>query len=243
MSGATDGLAFELPGGGRALFTERRHGNMSPSGDDTSSQMDASVGGEGSWDGAQARERLGEQIGLAHLIRGYQEHGTRVQRVRTLPREEPPDAEGPRADGQATALRGVGAMVLAADCLPVALGCSGAVAMIHAGWRGLAAGVLEQGVLAVRELSGEEPIVAVVGPGAGVCCYEVGPELHDAFADAHSRDRHLDLRAIAHERLLAAGVRQVRDLDACTICDTRFFSHRREGANAGRQAGVAWLSS
>ncbi len=72
-----------------------------------------------------------------------------------LPHEELADAEWPRADGQATALARVGAMVLTADCLPVALGCNGAVAMVHAGWRGLAAGVLEQGVLALRELGGE----------------------------------------------------------------------------------------
>jgi len=56
-----------------------------------------------------------------------------------------------------------------------------------------------------------------------------------------SGDEH-DLRAIAHERLLAAGVAEVRDVAACTICDERFFSHRREGVRAGRQAGVAWLS-
>jgi hypothetical protein len=133
-------------------------------------------------------------------------------------------------------------MVLAADCLPVALGCTGAVAMVHAGWRGLAAGVLEQGVLALRELAGTEPIVAIVGPGAGVCCYEVGVEVYRAFGDADRAGPHIDLRAIAHERLAAAGVGHVRDVRACTICDERFFSHRREGAGAGRQAGVAWLS-
>ncbi|HKH79025.1 MAG TPA: polyphenol oxidase family protein, partial [Solirubrobacteraceae bacterium] len=169
-------------------------------------------------------------------------------------------------DGQATALAGVGAMVLAADCLPVALGCDGAVAMLHAGWRGLAAGVLEAGVLALRELAGasisdddaspqgEQSIDAIVGPGAGVCCYEVGAEVHEAFKAAGQRHvppgtpgtdggaRNIDLRAIAHQRLLAAGVERVRDVDVCTICDERFFSHRREGARAGRQAGVAWLS-
>lgn len=224
-------LAFELPGGGRALFTERRHGNMS------------SVAGERSQEAAQARERLREQIGVAHLLRGYQEHGTHVRRVRAMPSEEQPDAARPRADGQATTVPGVGTMVLAADCLPVALGCSGAAAMIHAGWRGLAAGVLEKGVLALRELGEGAEIVAVLGPGAGVCCYEVGPEVHDAFGGARRADRHIDLRAIAHERLLGAGVGRVHDVDACTICDTRFFSHRREGARAGRQAGVTWLSS
>lgn len=243
-AGSAGELAFELPGGGRVLFTERRHGNMS------------SVGGDGAEHAGQARERLRERIGVACLARGHQEHGTVVRRVREMPRAEPADAadaedvllsgiapERPRADGQATALAGVGAMVLAADCLPVALGCPGAVAMLHAGWRGLAAGVLEEGVLALRELGEGADTVAVVGPGAGVCCYEVGQEVNDALGGARRADRHIDLRAIAHERLLIAGVGHVHDVDACTICDTRFFSHRREGARAGRQAGVAWLSS
>ena len=105
-----------------------------------------------------------------------------------------------------------------------------------------AAGVLEEGVRAMQELGGRDEIVAVIGPGAGICCYEVGPEVHASFAQAHGDGRRIDLRAIARDRLLAAGVRQVRDVEACTICDERFFSHRREGALAGRQAGVAWLS-
>jgi YfiH family protein len=230
-------LAFDLPGRGRVLFTERAHGNLS------------SVGGDNARDGQLARERLRARIGVERLARGYQEHGTVVRRVLAAPpaggAREPgaDDAPEPHADGQATALIGVGTIVLAADCLPVALGCEGAVAMVHAGWRGLAAGVLEQGLLAVRELAhAQEPIVAIVSPGAGACCYEVGAEVHRAFGRAHRRGRNIDLRAIARERLLAAGVERVHDVDACTICDARFFSHRREGARAGRQAGVAWLS-
>jgi polyphenol oxidase len=226
---------LELPGGGRALFTERRHGNLS------------SAGGEGAAQAAEARERLRQRIGVERLVRGYQEHGTVVRRIgdipsRALEPDGPREGERPRADGQATAVPDVGAMVLAADCLPVALGCTGAVAMVHAGWRGLAAGVLEQGVLALRELGDRQPILAIVGPGAGACCHEVGCEVHDAFHGAHHHGRHIDLRAIARERLLAAGVQEVRQVDACTICDRRFFSHRREGARSGRQAGVAWLT-
>jgi hypothetical protein len=132
-------------------------------------------------------------------------------------------------------------MVLTADCAPAVLGAEGAVAALHAGWRGLAAGVLEQGVRALREVGGRGEIVAVVGPCAGACCYEVGEEVHAAFGGAHRDGRLIDLRAIAHDRLLAAGVARVLDARACTICDERFFSHRREGAAAGRQAGVAWL--
>jgi polyphenol oxidase len=66
--------------------------------------------------------------------------------------------------------------------------------------------------------------------------------VHAAFAGAHRSGRHIDLKALARDRLRAAGVVEVRDVEVCTICDERFFSHRRERALAGRQAGVAWLS-
>jgi purine-nucleoside/S-methyl-5'-thioadenosine phosphorylase / adenosine deaminase len=223
-------LALELPGCGRVLFTERSHGNLS------------SVAGDGAENGARARERLRAQIGVERLARGHQVHGRVVRSVTTLAQAVEAPTEELAADGQATALRGVAPMVLAADCLPVALGHGGAVAMIHAGWRGLAAGVLEQGVRVLQGLGDGERILAVVGPCAGVCCYEVGPEVHAAFAGTDRLASNLDLRGIAHQRLLAAGAAEVRDLEACTICDERFFSHRRERERAGRQAGVAWLS-
>jgi copper oxidase (laccase) domain-containing protein len=69
----------------------------------------------------------------------------------------------------------------------------------------------------------------------------VGPEVHEALGEPPRRGP-IDLRAIAHRRLMAAGVADIQDVDACTICDERFFSHRREQAQAGRQAGIAWLS-
>ncbi len=262
-------LSFDLPGGGHVLFTTRAQGNLS------------SVGGEDAEHGLQARERLRRQVGVERLQRGYQVHGTTVQRVQADPQRAQVGAGGRRsmetgvqpdtaflidtgaqpdveADGQATILRGVGAMVLTADCLPVALGCGGAVAIVHAGWRGLAAGVLEEGVRAIEELGGADEIVAIIGPGAGPCCYEVGEEVQAAFGGAHLvgapsapvsvapaqnlPGRRIDLKAIARDRLLAAGVSEVKDLAMCTICDERFFSHRREGARAGRQGAVAWLS-
>jgi copper oxidase (laccase) domain-containing protein len=102
--------------------------------------------------------------------------------------------------------------------------------------------VLEEGVSALRDVGATGPLVAVVGPGAGACCYAVGPEVHAAFGGAQRTGQSIDLRAIARDRLLAAGVAQVLDARACTICDARFFSHRREGERAGRQAAIAWLS-
>jgi purine-nucleoside/S-methyl-5'-thioadenosine phosphorylase / adenosine deaminase len=228
-------LAFELPGAGHALFTARAHGNMS------------SVAGLGHEHGHDARESLRARLGLQSLARGHQVHGRTVPRVRAagdIQAPDPPDAQPPvRADGYATSLPGIGVIALAADCLPVALGADGAVAIVHAGWRGLEAGVLEEGLRAVRELGGEGEIVAVIGPGAGGCCYEVGPEVHAALRPpgAGARQR-IDLPAIARERLRAAQVSDVLDVGVCTICDERFYSHRREGSRAGRQAGVAWLS-
>jgi purine-nucleoside/S-methyl-5'-thioadenosine phosphorylase / adenosine deaminase len=220
-------LCVELPGGGHALFSGRADGNLS------------NVAGDGAGQSERALERLRAGIGVQRLARVYQVHGTVVERVDALPG---PRAARRRADGQATALTAVGTMVLTADCLPVALGSANAVAMLHAGWRGLAGGVLEGGVDAMRELGGDGEIVAVIGPGAGVCCYEVGAEVHALFGEAHRDGWRIDLRAIVRERLLAAGVAEVRDVAACTICDERFFSHRREGARAGRQTGVAWRS-
>jgi YfiH family protein len=230
-------LSFDFPGAGHALFTTRAHGNLS------------SVGGDGAEQGLESREQLRAQLGVRRMLRGYQVHGTTVQRVReagaggTMDSESQPEVE---ADGQATALSDLGAMVLTADCLPVALGATGAVAMVHAGWRGLAAGVLEEGVRAVRELGGEDDLVAIIGPGAGPCCYEVGEEVHAAFGGAHRAQgphtRNIDLKAIARDKLLVVGVSEVRDIAMCTICDERFFSYRREGARAGRQGAAAWLS-
>jgi polyphenol oxidase len=231
---ATGELLFELPGDGRALFTTRAHGNMS------------SVSGPHREHGLRARERLRVQLGLRRLARGHQVHGTTVRRIHEEAPTHAPGEDAPQpsieADGHATRSPAVGVMALAADCLPVALGCDGAIAMIHTGWRGLAAGVLEQGVLALRELGGAGEISAILGPGAGPCCYEVGEEVHAAFADARRTGRHIDLKGLARDRLRAAGVAHVRDLELCTICDERFFSHRREAACAGRQAGVAWLA-
>lgn len=222
-------IAFELPGGGRALFTTRADGNLS------------TLRGAGHEHGSRSRERLCGALGLQWLCASRQVHGATVQRVRSR------DGDGGQAlaldaDGHATALRGVGAMVLVADCLPIVLGTEGVVAALHAGWRGLAAGVLEEGVRAVRELGGDGELAAVIGPGAGVCCYEVGEEVHAALGGTHRHGRRLDLPALAAEHLAAAGVARIERVDMCTICEQRLYSHRREGLSAGRQAGIAWLS-
>ncbi|MCW3001440.1 MAG: laccase protein [Conexibacter sp.] len=174
------------------------------------------------------------------LAFGRQVHGTRVLRIDGATSQDAMED----ADGVATAARGVAALVLTADCLPVALAGGGAVAMVHAGWRGLAAGVLEEGVAAVRELSADGAIHAAIGPGAGACCYDVGDDVAARFpAWAHGADRRIDLKAVAATRLRAAGVAEVVDVGRCTMCEPDvFFSHRAAGGLTGRQGGLVWRS-
>ena len=116
--------------------------------------------------------------------------------------------------------------------------------MLHGGWRGLAGGILAEGVRALREVGGAGPVTAALGPAARGCCYEVGEEVHAAFAayDARRGERGLALEAVARAQLEAAGVAAVHDTGLCTMCadPALFFSHRRDGGVTGRQAGVAW---
>lgn len=181
---------------------------------------------------------LAVATGLARqdLAWGRQVHGAHVRALREPPSD---DERAEEADGQATRLANVAPMVLVADCLPVALSTGDGVAMLHAGWRGLAAGVLERGVATLRGLGARGDLHAAIGPGAGRCCYEAGEEVHAAIG--HSVGRNVDLKAAAAERLRALGAGDVTDVAICTICDERYFSHRRSGGVTGRQAGVAWL--
>lgn len=165
------------------------------------------------------------------------------------------------ADGFATALPRTPCVVLCADCVPVALVSPRAVAMVHAGWRGLVGGVLEAGLRALADAGGTDGdpggVTAVIGPSAGPCCYEVGDEVHAALAASApagagtgagepGRFRvgdHADLWAAADARLRAAGVSRVLTARECTICaPDDYFSHRRDAGTTGRQAGMAWLS-
>jgi YfiH family protein len=168
-------------------------------------------------------------------------HGATVRRA-----TEPPGAARPAVeeDGQATALDDAAALVFVADCLPVMLVAGEAVAALHCGWRGLAAGICAEGVAALRELGANGPVTAAIGPGARGCCYEVGEDVHARFAGipgARAEERNLDLPAIARHRLAEAGVTTVHDAGLCTMCwFGLFFSHRRDKGATGRQAGVVW---
>jgi len=222
---AGDHLAIALPGG-TALFTTRRGGVS----DGPFASLNLGLRTDD--DAARVRENRARVARLSggRIAQARQVHGTRVVAA-------DPDAVE-EADGQVTAERGVAAMALTADCLPIALVAPEGVAMLHAGWRGLADGVIAAGVQALRGLGAGE-IAAAIGPGAGPCCYEVGAEVHAAFGTS---GRTVDLKTLARERLEAAGVGVVHDCGLCTIHDERFFSHRRDRGVTGRQAGVAWRS-
>jgi len=187
--------------------------------------------------GAAARSRTLELSGLRGVATATrQTHGTHVALVR-----EPIDgylASGV-ADGQATALSGIGVAVHVADCVPVAIGGKAGVAMLHCGWRGLACGIIGRGVWALRTLGVDGPLEASIGPGAGACCYEAGPEVHAAFGGRSSRGANVDLKSEARMQLAGAGVVQIDDVEVCTLCGEDLFSHR--SGDGGRMAGIAWL--
>jgi YfiH family protein len=229
-------LRAPLPGA-HALFATRRGGvSAGPYASLNLGRMTADEPGAV----AENHRRLAAATGCGadRVLAGRQVHGTDVRRV-----VEPPDGSMAEADGQATALPGHPALVFVADCLPVLLAADGAVAAVHAGWRGLAGGVIAEGVAALREVGGRGDITALIGPGARGCCYETGEEVHAAFAGDGARvgERNLDLAMIARRRLEAAGAAAVHDAGLCTICHPHlFFSHRRDQGVTGRQAGVVW---
>jgi len=145
----------------------------------------------------------------------------------------------PEADGHIVHDPGLTPLVFVADCLPVALSGPGGVAMLHCGWRGLAAGIVTRGAEAVGATD------AAIGPGIGPCCYEVGREVLDAFeglGDGIAAGRMLDLPEVARRMLRDAGVGGIESADLCTGCNAElFFSHRRDAGRTGRQAGLAWI--
>ena len=179
------------------------------------------------------RRRVCSALGLDadRLAVNRQRHTPTVHRAHAGARGEP-------GDGLWTDEPGVPMVALAADCVPIAVARDGgrpALAVLHAGWRGLAEGVVAAGVAAL----GDGPKAAVVGPAVGPCCYEVGPEVASRFDDDLSRGRILDLWAAAERALRRAGVADVDRIDLCTRCrGDLFFSHRRDGALHGTQGVV-----
>jgi YfiH family protein len=188
------------------------------------------------------RRRLCAEVGAdpGAVAMNYQHHSPDVLKAR-------PGARGDRADGLWTDEDGLPVLALAADCLPIALaranGAKPALAVLHAGWRGLLGGIVASGV---RTLGGG-PVAAMVGPGIGPCCYEVKEEVAAPFREAFGADilrgRNLDLWSAAERALRAAGCAQVDRVDLCTACTPeRFFSHRRDNGVTGRQGVIGLIA-
>jgi polyphenol oxidase len=190
------------------------------------------------------RRRLCAEVGAdpERLTLNRQVHSATVHRARAGSRGVP-------GDGLWTDEPGVPMVKLTADCLPVALartnGDRPALALLHAGWRGLLEGVLEAGVAALGRDGGR--FSAVVGPAIGPCCYEVGDDVAARFRRAFGEDvvqaRRLDLRLAAERTLRRAGAGGVEVVDLCTSCrPDLFFSHRRDGLPRGTQGVIGLVA-
>ena len=184
------------------------------------------------------RRRLCAEVGAEPdaLAMNYQHHSADVLRARAGSRDE-------HGDGIWTDERGLPVLALAADCLPIALaranGSQPALALLHAGWRGLLEGIVPAGVSAL----GGGTVAAAIGPAIGPCCYEVGEDVAGRFRRAFGvglyRDGRLDLWTAAERALRAAGCARVDRVDLCTACSPeRFFSHRRDEGITGRQGVI-----
>lgn len=192
---------------------------------------------------ARDRAAAAEAIGLddRDVIRLRQVHGNGVV---VIDADVPVGAEVGPADGAVTAEVGRGLAVLVADCVPVLFASEAAVAVAHAGRAGVVADIVAATVQRLRDLH-DGAVRAAIGPAIRGCCYEVEDWLRDEVADAHPAARStttwgtpsLDLPAAVAARLTSLDV-AVDDLGACTHCDDRWFSHRRDGGAAGRQAGL-----
>ena len=182
---------------------------------------------------AENRRRACEGLELdpARLAVNRQRHTSMVNRARA-------GAAGEMGDALWTDEPGLPMLALAADCVPIAVARKDgrpALAVLHAGWRGLAAGIVDA---AVGSLGAIES-AAIVGPSIGPCCYEVGPEVAGQFDADLTAGRYLDLWTAAERALREAGVGSVERLDLCTRCNhDRFFSHRYSGRRHGAQGVI-----
>ena len=197
---------------------------------------------------AANRELLQTALGPAVRCQWlHQVHGIQVARL---------NQQGPvlEADAAMTARSGIGCLVMTADCLPV-LFCNRQgtrVAAAHAGWRGLADGILEATLAALNEPANE--LMCWLGPAIGPQAFEVGSEVRQQFCQQHPEAEQAfvshdpirgswlaDIYQLARLRLQRAGVTAIYGAQACTYTDReRFFSYRREG-QTGRMASVIWI--
>jgi YfiH family protein len=203
------------------------------------------------------QRRLGAAVGFdpARLFQTRQVHGRALVAVGS--EDDPAQLVEREADGLVAGAGSRAAVAIrVADCVPVLLAApgTGAVAAVHAGWRGVVAGILEA---AVRELGGGAGLVAAIGPCIGPCCFEVGNDVGETIAAATTKDvvvrrdeargkAFVDLRHGVRAQLVALGLENGaiddvpgRTREGCTRCETRrFYSYRRDGDASGRLVGV-----
>jgi YfiH family protein len=197
---------------------------------------------------AEDRRRFAARLGVApeRLFELSQIHG---RQVRVVAATDAPDAVRLEQGDALVARGGLAIAVRSADCLPLLLAdpTTRAVAAIHAGWRGAAAGVVDAGVQALIGLCAapHTRLLAAIFPHIRSCCFEVGPDVAQSLAEAAHGSSvvsaglkpHVDLAGLVRAQLMAAGVlaEHIDDVPGCTRCDAeRFFSFRRDGKASGR---------
>lgn len=209
---------------------------------------------------AENARRFAARLGLTagQLVSANQVHGETIIEVSGA-------QPGPRvplaiadADALVTNIRGVALGIRTADCVPVLIHAPdvGAIAAVHAGWRGAVAGLAGKAVARLAALYGADPrkMVVVIGPHIRSCCYEVGPDVAARFesrfgpgiarSSKEGRQAHLDLEEANRRALAEAGIlaENLEALPECTSCDPkRFFSHRRDQGRSGRHLAVVAL--
>jgi len=244
-----DWLAPEwpLPAVGAVMTT--RHGGVSAGPFESLNLRDAI--GDDAQAVARNRDLLAQSIGATPVWLN-QVHGRRVVRLTTA--DLRPDAPVHEADASVTSDPGIACAAQVADCLPVlfAAPAGRAVGAAHAGWRGLANGVLEATLRAVCETAGCEPqeVRAWLGACIGPTAFEVGPDVLAAFGAGPDAPRFrprssgkwlADLPGLADDRLRAAGVTELSGGGWCTVGNpSRFFSYRRDRVT-GRMAALVWI--
>ena len=177
------------------------------------------------------RELLKKTIGVEKIIFANQIHSATIVYV-----GDP--SLTPTCDGLITDKTDIALAIMSADCYGVLLKAEHAIAALHAGRAGAMKGIVSKAIEMMREDFGEEKIEAIISPGIGVCCYEVGEEILSQCDPVYVRGTHLDIKAMIVDQLKRYGA-EYHDYGICTCCNPDYYSYRREGVT-GRFASVIW---
>lgn len=230
-SRCTDGGTLVLDGRVRAVFTDRTgeppDRNFSYDAGDAADVSEAR-----NWAAALVGARVDSQVWCEQV------HGARLARAGSEQAGGPGGEPLPGTDALVCAETGIACGVVAADCAPLLLVAENAFAVVHVGWRGLVAGIVVSAARSLRNVTGADAgtFTAVVGPHIGPCCFEVGRDVADSMARVAPRSvggetsggrARADLGGAIRHELGAFGVRCESVGFGCTMCDRRWFSHRR----------------